>query len=73
MVVGDYKYGLYYRFVVVSQTTWFNFGNFRSNDLIIPFLTVKITHSAIYYAKLYRQDIIRLYGLLVSIILDRGE
>ncbi|KAH0722658.1 hypothetical protein KY290_005316 [Solanum tuberosum] len=36
------------------------------------FLPVKTTHSVEDYAKLYLQEVVRLHGVLVSIILDRG-
>ncbi|WMV18772.1 hypothetical protein MTR67_012157 [Solanum verrucosum] len=36
------------------------------------FLPVKTTHTAEDYAKLYLQEVVRLHGVLVSIISDRG-
>ena len=37
------------------------------------FLAVKTTYSAEDYAKLYLTKIVRLHGVLLSIILDRGH
>lgn len=37
------------------------------------FFPVNTTHSIVDYANLYIQEVVRLYGVLVSIILDKGD
>ena len=39
----------------------------------LHFLPIKTTHSAEDYAKIYIQEVVRIHGVLVSIILDSGS
>ena len=71
--MGDDQYGLHHRFTKVSQAARFYLGVIDKMTKSTHFLSVKTTHSAEDFAKLYIQEVVRLHGVSVLIISDRVE
>lgn len=70
--MGSDQHGLHQTFTSYSQKTLFNLGVVYIVTKSLRFLVLKDTNKAVDYTKLYINEVLKLHGIPLSIILDKG-